>query len=172
MVVAGLLIGNQGRVFAMSPATVERLDLFWELIDEVLNAVLFVLLGLEVLAVTFSVRHLTAGVLAIPVVLLARLVSVGAPVWLLRRRMPVERCAVRVLTWGGLRGALSVAMALSLPREVADAAVPEREVVLVMTYVVVIFSILIQGLTIGPLARRWLACVDFREPKESQSTGL
>jgi CPA1 family monovalent cation:H+ antiporter len=159
MVVAGLLIGNQGRLFAMSPATVERLDLFWELIDEVLNAILFVLLGLEVLAVTFSVRHLAAGVLAIPVVLLARLVSVGLPVWLLRRRMPVERCAVRVLTWGGLRGALSVAMALSLPREVGGVAVAEREVILVMTYVVVVFSILVQGLTIGPLARGWLAPV-------------
>jgi CPA1 family monovalent cation:H+ antiporter len=157
MVVAGLLIGNHGRLFAMSPTTVRNLDLFWELIDEVLNAVLFVLMGLEVLAVTFTGRYLAAGLLAVPIVLLARLVSAGLPVWLLRRRRPVERGTVRVLTWGGLRGAISVALALSLPREAAGAAVPEREVILVVTYVVVAFSILVQGLTIGPLARRWLA---------------
>jgi CPA1 family monovalent cation:H+ antiporter len=151
MVVAGLLIGNHGRSFAMSPTTVEHLDAFWELIDEVLNAVLFVLLGLEVLAVTFTGRDLAAGLLAIPVVLLARVASVGLPVWLLRLRGPIHPCAVRVLTWGGLRGAISVALALSLPREA-----PEREAILEMTYVVVVFSILVQGLTMGPLARRWL----------------
>ncbi len=152
MVVAGLLIGNHGRSFAMSPTTVEHLDSFWELIDEILNAVLFVLLGLEVLAVTFTVRHLAAGLLAIPAVLLARLVSVAVPVWLLNLRSPIDRPTVRVLTWGGLRGAISVALALSLPHELA-----ERPLILVMTYVVVVFSILVQGLTIGPLARRWMA---------------
>jgi CPA1 family monovalent cation:H+ antiporter len=151
MVVAGLLIGNHGRAFAMSPQTVEHLDLFWELVDEVLNAVLFVLLGLEVLAITFTGGYLAAGLLAVPVVLLARLISVGLPVGLLRRRQEVGRYTVRLLTWGGLRGAISVAMALSLPREV-----PERELILVMTYVVVVFSVLVQGLTVGPLARRWL----------------
>jgi CPA1 family monovalent cation:H+ antiporter len=152
MVVAGLLIGNHGRSFAMSPTTVEHLDSFWELIDEILNAVLFVLLGLEVLAVTFTVRHLAAGLLAIPAVLLARLVSVGVPVWLLSMRGSLDNATIRVLTWGGLRGAISVALALSLPRELA-----ERPLILVMTYVVVVFSILVQGLTIGPLARRWMA---------------
>jgi CPA1 family monovalent cation:H+ antiporter len=158
MVVAGLLIGNQGRLFAMSATTVERLDVFWELIDGMLNAVLFVLLGLQVLAVTFARPFLVAGLLIVPVVLLARLVSVWAPVWFLRRRgQVVERSAIRVLTWGGLRGAISVAMALSLPRQVDGVEVPERDVVLVITYVVVVFSILVQGLTIGPLARRWLA---------------
>jgi CPA1 family monovalent cation:H+ antiporter len=156
MVVAGLLIGNQGRLFAMSPTTVERLDLFWKLIDEILNAVLFLLLGLEVLALTFTARFLVAGLLAIPVVLLARLLSVGWLVRLLRHRQPIERGAVRVLTWGGLRGALSVAMALSLPRHLDGEPALARQVLVVMTYVVVVFSILIQGLTIGPLARRWL----------------
>jgi CPA1 family monovalent cation:H+ antiporter len=155
MVVAGLLIGNHGRLFAMSPTTVEHLDLFWEVIDEVLNAILFVLLGLEVLAVSFTIPYLTVGLLAILIVLLARLIAVGLPVWLLGRRAG-EHHTIRVLTWGGLRGAISVAMALSLPREVGGVAVPEREVVLVATYVVVVFSILVQGLTIGPMARRWL----------------
>jgi CPA1 family monovalent cation:H+ antiporter len=160
MVVAGLIIGNHGRLFALSPTTVHNLDLFWELIEDVLNAVLFVLLGLEVLIVTFTSRFLAAGVLAVPIVLLARLGSAGLPVWLLRRRQPMERGTVRMLTWGGLRGALSVAMALSLPRQIEGVAVPERDIILVVTYVVVVFSILVQGLTIGPLARRWLAVGD------------
>jgi CPA1 family monovalent cation:H+ antiporter len=151
VVVAGLLVGNPGRRFAMSATTIEHLDTFWELIDEVLNAVLFVLLGLEVLAVAFTGKYLAAGLLAIPAVLLARLASVGLAVWLLRSWRATGRGTVRVLTWGGLRGALSVAMALSLPR-----AMSEREVILAMTYVVVVFSILVQGLTVGPLARRWL----------------
>ena len=156
MVVAGLLIGNHGRSFAMSRKTVEHLDLFWELIDEILNAVLFVVLGLEVLVVTFSGKYLVAGLLAIPVVLLARLVSVGLPIWVLRRWQPFDVCTVRVLTWGGLRGGISVAMALSLPAQGAGMYGAEREVILVITYVVVTFSILVQGLTIGPLTRRWL----------------
>jgi CPA1 family monovalent cation:H+ antiporter len=157
MVVAGLLIGNPGRRFAMSATTVEHLDRFWGLIDEFLNAVLFVLLGLEVLALSFTARDLAAGLLAVPVVLLARLASVAPAVWLLGPRQPLGRHAVRVLTWGGLRGAISVALALSLPQEAGGSAVPERAVILVVTYVVVVFSILVQGPTIGPLARRWLA---------------
>jgi monovalent cation:H+ antiporter, CPA1 family len=160
MVIAGLLIGNHGRLFALSPTTIQHLDPFWELIDEVLNAVLFVLLGLEVLVVSFTSRYLAVGALAVPIVLLARLVSVGLPVWLLRRRRVVARGTVRVLTWGGLRGAISVAMALSLPRQAEGEHGTEREIILVATYVVVVFSILVQGLTIRPLARRWLRAGD------------
>lgn len=156
MVVAGLLLGNPGRLFAMSPQTVRNLSLFWDVIDQVLNAVLFVLLGLEVLAITFTRRHFEAGLLAIPVVLLARLVSTGVPMALLRCWQPADSHAVRILTWGGLRGALAVAMALSIPTDRGGVEAPERIVILVMTYVVVVFSILVQGLTIGPLARRWL----------------
>jgi monovalent cation:H+ antiporter, CPA1 family len=167
MVVAGLLIGNHGRLFALSPTTVHHLDLFWELIDDILNAVLFVLLGLEVLVVSFTGRYLAVGVLAVPIVLLARLISAGLPVWLLQRWHPMERGAVRVLTWGGLRGAISVALALSLPRQVEGVAVPERQVILVATYVVVIFSILVQGLTIGPFAHRWLTIGNPADTKKS-----
>jgi CPA1 family monovalent cation:H+ antiporter len=158
MAFAGLLVGNQGRLFAMSPTTVERLDDFWELIDGVLNAVLFVLLGLAVLAVTFTGLTLRAGLLAVPAVLVARLASVGVSVWILRRAgRPVDRLPVPILTWGGLRGALPVAMALSLPREFGGSPVPERDVLLVMTYVVVVFSVLVQGLTIQSVVRRWLS---------------
>ena len=157
MVVAGLMIGNHGRSFAMSATTNERLDQFWELIDEILNAVLFVLIGLEVLALKFTAKNLVAGLLAIPIVLAARLISVGLPIRLLRRRDGFEPFTVRILTWGGLRGGISVALALSVPKESPGVAVPGRDVIVAITYVVVVFSIVAQGLTVGPLTRRWLA---------------
>ncbi len=147
IVIAGLLIGNHGRSFAMSPTTCEHLDRFWELVDEILNAVLFVLIGLEVLALTFELRYLAAGLLAIPVVLFARFVSVGLPVQLLTRMRSFSPGAVRLLTWGGLRGGISVALALSLPDT------PQRGVILTVTYIIVTFSILVQGLTIGRVVR-------------------
>jgi CPA1 family monovalent cation:H+ antiporter len=158
MVVAGLLIGNHGRLLAMSATTREHLDMFWELVDEVLNAVLFVLIGLEVLVLTFTGRFLIAGLLMIPVVLLARAVSVGVPVTAFRRWQTVHPHAVRLLTWGGLRGGISVALALSIPSLAHDGTpVPERHVILAVTYVVVVFSIVVQGLTIGRVLRYSLA---------------
>jgi CPA1 family monovalent cation:H+ antiporter len=147
MVVAGLLIGNKGRVLAMSERTVQHLDNFWELVDEILNAVLFVLIGLEVLLLSFRGEYLLAAVAIIPAVLLARYISVGLPVTLLKRVRAFSPRVVEILTWGGLRGGISVALALSLP------PVPEREVIVVITYAVVVFSILVQGLTIGALVR-------------------
>jgi CPA1 family monovalent cation:H+ antiporter len=154
IVVAGLLIGNHGRSFAMSDRTREHLDTFWELIDESLNAVLFVLIGMEVLLLAFREEYLYAGLLAIPIALFARLVSVGIPIGLLRRFRPFSPMVVTILTWGGLRGGISVALALSLPAgEVRDALVT-------VTYVVVAFSIVVQGLSIGPLVRY----ARFRQP--------
>ncbi|HKM55824.1 MAG TPA: sodium:proton antiporter [Isosphaeraceae bacterium] len=167
MVVAGLLIGNPGRSFAMSPTTVEHLDLFWKLIDEILIAILFVGIGLEVLVLTFTAKHLVAGLLVVGIVLVARLVSVGLPIQFLRRWQTFDGSTVSVLTWGGLRGGISVAMALSLPSRVDGSEVPEREVLLVITYVVVVFSILVQGPTIGPLTRRWLSLAS--HPRANQN---
>jgi len=151
VVVAGLFIGNTGRTYGMSPETTEHVDRFWELIDEILNVVLFVLIGAEVLVIRLGGAELVAGLLAIPLVLGARLVAVGGAVALLSRFRSFTRGVVPLLTWAGLRGGISVALALSIPTSIAG-----REVILTMTYVVVVFSIVVQGLTVAPLARRLL----------------
>lgn len=157
MVIAGLLIGNHGRTFAMSDRTCEHLDTFWELVDEILNAVLFVLIGLEVMILTFTGKYLLAGLLMIPAVLLARLIAVGVPIQVIGRLQTLHPRALRILTWGGLRGGISVALALSIPSTLhGGEAVPEREVLLAITYIVVAFSIIVQGLTIEPLVKRSL----------------
>ncbi len=148
IVIAGLLIGNRGRVLAMSDRTREHLDTFWELVDEVLNAVLFVLIGLEVLILQFTQEYLIAGLLMIPLVLLARTVSVALPVSLLKLKREFSPHIIKILVWGGIRGGISVALALSLPPS------PMRDVIVAMTYIVVVFSIIVQGLTIGRLAKR------------------
>jgi CPA1 family monovalent cation:H+ antiporter len=150
MVVAGLFIGNQGRLFAMSETTERHVDTFWELIDEILNGVLFVLIGLEILTVTFRAERLAAALLMIPVVLIARFVAVGIPIRALERWREYNPHAVKILTWAGVRGGISVALALSLPPG------PAREVFVPMTYVIVLFSILVQGLTLRPLVQRTL----------------
>jgi CPA1 family monovalent cation:H+ antiporter len=154
MVVAGLLIGNQGRRFAMSQPTREHLDTFWLLIDEILNAVLFVLIGLEFLLIPIDSTWLAMGLVAIVAVLGARVVAVSLPVLALRPLRDFTPHAVKVLTWGGLRGGISVALALSLKASLGARSPAAYEGILVMTYVVVVFSILVQGLTMAPLLRR------------------
>ncbi len=148
IVVAGLLIGNEGRKYAMSDKTREHLDNFWELIDEILNAILFVLIGLEVLILSFQYQYLWAGLMMIVVTLLSRFISVGIPVSLMKLRTTFTPKIVRILTWGGLRGGISIALALTLPND------NYREALLMVTYIVVIFSILVQGLTVGKLIKR------------------
>ena len=151
MVVAGLMMGNQGREMAMSEKTRDHLDKFWELIDEILNAMLFVLIGLEFLVLPITGQNLCLGLLVIPVVLLARLAAVSLPVSLLKPFRKFSRGVIPILTWGGLRGGISVALALAIPPG------PEREIFLTMTYIVVIFSIAVQGLTLKRLIQRTTA---------------
>jgi CPA1 family monovalent cation:H+ antiporter len=147
IVVAGLLIGNHGRSFAMSETTRKNLDTFWILADEVLNAILFLLIGLEVMVLSFSWLSMIAALLAIIIVLLARLLSVSVPVLLLKHVRASSPHVIKILTWGGLRGGISIALALSLPSS------RERDVLLVVTYGVVVFSIFVQGLTISPFLK-------------------
>ncbi len=147
VVVAGLLVGNHGRRFAMSKRTREHLDDFWELLDEILNAVLFVLIGLEVLVIEFRASYLLAAAVSVVVVLLARLASVAVAAALPFLKLTLSRSVLAILTWGGLRGGISVALSLSVPAGEA------RPWIVATTYGVVVFSILVQGLTVGPVAR-------------------
>ena len=152
IVVAGLIVGNLARWHAMSERSRERLDDFWELVDGILNAVLFVLIGLAVLSLHPTGIALWAGALAVPVVLAARWLSIGALLTVIwpepGRPFPVG--SVRLLTWGGLRGGIPVALALSLPSG------HQREILLTVTYVVVVFSVVVQGLTFPLMLRRLL----------------
>jgi CPA1 family monovalent cation:H+ antiporter len=148
MVVAGIIIGNKGRTEALSEQSRDYLGKFWELIDEILNAVLFLMIGFEVLLIPFSMNIVYIGLIAIVIVLLARFISVLIPTFFLSFRLSFEKNMISILTWGALRGGISVALALSLPDEMhSNEIVP-------ITYIVVIFSILVQGLTIGKLVKR------------------
>ena len=141
VVVAGLLIGNPGRRFAMSAHTREHVDAFWSMVDYVLNAVLFLLIGLQVVGVTAGPKVAVVGLFAIPIALTARALSVALPVLAMGRRGGFIRGFIPILTWSGLRGGISVALALSLPQ------FPGKDYILAATYAVVVFSILVQGLT-------------------------
>lgn len=148
MVVAGLFIGNHGRHFGMTESSRRYQDVFWELIDEIMNAVLFVLIGFEVLVLGWQPTWFLVGFVAVPLVLAVRFVSVGIPIKLLDYVREFDPATIRLMTWGGIRGGISIALALSIPASV------ERDHILVVTYVIVVFSILVQGLTVGR-AVRW-----------------
>ena len=147
MVAAGLVVGNHGRALGMSQTTRHHVDLFWELIDEILNAVLFVLIGMEVILIPFGEGIWPAVLVALAVTLLARALTVGLPVALTPGWFRLPPGSGRVLTWGGLRGGISVALALSIPESAG------RDLVVPLTYAVVVFSVLVQGLTIGRVVR-------------------
>jgi monovalent cation:H+ antiporter, CPA1 family len=148
MVVAGLLIGNHGVQFAMSETTRDHLLKFWTLTDEILNSILFLLIGLEVLVMRFNVAFVEAALMAIPIVLLARFISVSGPILLLSIRQTFTKGAIPALVWCGLRGGISVALAFSLPEN------EHKPLLLTITYSVVVFSIIVQGLTVKPFMER------------------
>ena len=161
MVVAGLFIGNSARQTAMSQITQNYLDRFWELVDAFLNAVLFVLIGLELIVIELAPEYLVAGLLAIVIVLVSRYVVLRGPIAFFKGHLEFAPHTDLIMTWGGLRGGISIALALSLTNEM------NREFFLTVTYVVVVFSIIVQGLTVGPLIKRLgVAKVD-TEPKSA-----
>ncbi len=150
MVIAGIITGNQARQFGMSVITRDYVDKFWEIIDEILNAVLFFLIGIEMIIVEFSMLHFWIGLMGILIVLFARYISVLIPFIFLRKNNVFPDHALTILTWGGLRGGISVALALSLPKtEYSDFFVT-------ITYIIVLFSIIVQGLTIGKVVKKFM----------------
>jgi CPA1 family monovalent cation:H+ antiporter len=148
MVVAGIITGNKSRQLGMSDITRDYVDKFWEMLDEFLNGILFLLIGFEMLVIHYNLQIIWLGCISIVIVLVARLVSVGLPIFVLRYKSTFEKHAVSILTWGGLRGGISVALALSLPKNAVT------DVLVSITYIIVLFSIVVQGLTIGRLAKR------------------
>jgi len=148
MVMAGIITGNKSRAEGMSDSSEEYIDKFWEMIDEIFNAILFLLIGFEMLIVPFTWMFFWLGCITVVIVLLARLISVAIPVLFLKPIKTFERNAIPILTWGGLRGGISVALALSLPKSMFS------EVFVSVTYIVVLFSIIVQGLTIGKFAKK------------------
>ncbi len=167
MVMAGIIIGNQGRARGMSPVTIENLDKFWQMVDIILSAVLFVIIGLEILLFIkeFSWLRLVAGAAAIPIVLFARFASVGGAMLALKPRGSRARHALLLVTWAGLRGAIPVALALSLP------AGEDRSLIVTITYVVVVFSVLVQGTTVKYLVRPRQAPTRGPAPVETAVSG-
>lgn len=152
MVMAGLLVGNdRARDASMSEITELYVDKFWELIDILLNAILFVLIGMEMLVLTYEFNYVLAGLCAIPIVLLCRYTSLWLPVKAFEKRLDFVPHTNKIMTWGGLRGGISIALALSLSSEM------NREMFLVMTYIIVVFSILVQGLTIEKVIKYFLS---------------
>lgn len=150
VVVAGIFIGNKSPKIAWSTTTQNYVDKFWELLDVLLNAILFVLIGLELLVITINGEYITFGLIAIPVALIARYLALAGPVALFKKKLDFIPKTNLIMTWGGIRGGISIALALSLKPEM------ERELFLTVTYIIVVFSIIGQGLTIGPLVKRVL----------------
>ncbi|MFT6755130.1 MAG: CPA1 family monovalent cation:H+ antiporter [Urechidicola sp.] len=149
MVTTGLMVGNDTvRKSAMSEVTEQYVDKFWELVDVLLNTILFVMIGMEILVLTFNGKYILAGILAIPMLLFARYLSLMLPIKFFAKKLDFIPNTNLIMTWGGLRGGISIALALSLTVEM------HRDLFLVMTYIIVVFSIIGQGLTVGKLIKK------------------
>jgi CPA1 family monovalent cation:H+ antiporter len=157
MVVSGIIVGNWTRYSGFSVQSETFLDQFWSLVDEFLNALLFLMIGLAMLVIEFRPEEYLIVLFVIPIVLLARFLSVGLPYLAFRRFREYNEYSVRILSWGGLRGALSLAMAVSVPLGVpvaGEGSLELRSVLVAMTYGIVLFSIIVQGSSIAPLINK------------------
>ena len=161
MVIAGLIIGNYGKKVAMSSSTRDYLTKFWELIDEVMNAILFLFIGFELLLIDDLIDQILLGVVTIFIVLLSRALSIVIPARTLLRKNTFSKGSLIVLVWGGIRGGVSIALVLSMPNS------EWKELLLEITYIVVLFSIVVQGLTVGSVAKRVLKD-EVEEAKEEE----
>ncbi|NRA91376.1 MAG: sodium:proton antiporter [Psychroserpens sp.] len=149
IVTAGLIVGHDTvRQSAMSDITEAYVDKFWEMIDVLLNAVLFIMIGMEMLVLTFETNYIIAGLIAIPLVLLCRYLSLWLPVKFYAKKLQFIPRTNLIMTWGGLRGGISIALALNLTQAM------HRELFLVITYIIVVVSIIGQGLTVGPIIKK------------------
>ena len=147
MVTSGLVIGNHGQILGLANRMRKHVDMFWELLDEILNGILFMLMGLEMIVITITPSQMPLGLVAIAAVLIGRYISVAIPIGLMKARYGFGPGTVTLLTWGGLRGGISIALALSLP------PMADKDLILALTYVTVVFSVLIQGTTFRSVAR-------------------
>lgn len=152
MVIAGLIIGNYGKKVAMSETTRDYLSKFWELIDEILNAILFLFIGFELLMLPDLQEQLLLGVIAIFICLLARTLAIFIPASTILRKNTYSKGSLTTMVWGGIRGGVSIALVMSIPNSVGDI----KDVLLEVTYIVVLFSIVVQGLTVGKVAKKVL----------------
>jgi CPA1 family monovalent cation:H+ antiporter len=148
MVAAGLFIGNKGALEAMSEQTHDYIHKFWEMVDEIFNAILFVLIGLELLIIPFQKSFLYVGLISILIIIIARFVSLVIPSAIFKFNYHFPKSTFIIMTWGGLRGGISIALALSLAEGM------QRNLILSMTYIVVLFSIIVQGLSLERLVKR------------------
>lgn len=160
MVIAGLIIGNYGKSVAMSETTRDYLSKFWELIDEILNAILFLFIGFELLMLPDLQQQLLLGVTAIFICLLARMLAIFIPASTILRKNTYTQGSLTTMVWGGIRGGVSIALVMSIPNSAGDI----KDVLLEVTYIVVLFSIVVQGLTVGKVAKRVLK--DDEEPRQ------
>ncbi|USD60812.1 sodium:proton antiporter [Vibrio sp. SCSIO 43140] len=173
MVVSGIMIGNWTRYIGFSKQSEEHLDHFWELVDEFLNGVLFLLIGMSMLLFQFHQEDWIMMAVSVPLVLCARYLSVALAYVGFKRYRRYNPWSVRILTWGGLRGGLALAMALSIPSGIwviEDKLIDVKEIIMVMTYSVVVFSILIQGSTITPMIEK-AKLAEKEMQKETQPDG-
>lgn len=161
MVTAGLVVGNDTvRLSAMSKITENYVDKFWELIDILLNTILFVLIGMEMLVLSFEISYFIAGLLAVPIGLICRYLSLLLPIKFFEKKLNFVPKTNLIMTWGGLRGGISIALALGLSQEM------HRDLFLVATYIIVVFSILVQGLTVGSLVKKVTSNMEEEDPEE------